>query len=83
MLGKKRNLENIRQKTISKSNLDTSHLPSSNPKKKSILSPPKITKELNNLYNMQRSICLSCIKAKNKKYSTNTFIPCIPFDILS
>ena len=77
MLGKKRNLENIRQ-SINK--LDSSHFSSSN----CLLSWEVLKgKELSNLYNMERSICFSCVKTKNKKYPTNKFIPCIPFPISS
>ena len=75
MLGKKRNLENIRQSTSSQNNLDIySH------SKKLKTSSEKTPKELlSMLYNMERSICMSCVKTKNKKYLTNKNIPCIPF----
>ena len=76
LLGKKRHLENFRQPTSN--NLDTNTFPSSDSNKKSF-GVKKITKELTNLYNMERSICLSCVKTKNKKYPTNKIIPCIPF----
>ena len=39
----------------------------------------KITGDLNNYYNMTRSICSFYVQTKNKKYPTNEFIPCIPF----
>ena len=84
MLGKKRNLENIRQTTSFKNNLEIYHsTSSSDPNKISNFAGQKITKELSNLYNMERSICFSCVKTKNKKYQTNKFIPCIPFSISS
>ena len=84
MLGKKRNLENIRQTTSFKNNLEIYHSTSSSePNKISNFAGQKITKELSNLYNMERSICFSCVKTKNKKYQTNKFIPCIPFSISS
>ena len=84
MLGKKRNLENIRQTSSSKNNLEINHSNSySDSNKINNFSGPKITKELSNLYNMERSICFSCVKTKNKKYQTNKFIPCIPFTISS
>lgn len=38
-----------------------------------------ITKDLVAFYNMSRSIYTSCVKPNNKKYSTNSFIPCLPF----
>ena len=39
----------------------------------------KITEEISSYYNMTRSICLSHVQTKNKKYTKNSFIPCIPF----
>ena len=83
ILGRKRNLENIRQTTISQNNTDPIHFSSSNLNKINDFSAPKLTKELSNFYNMERSICFSCVKAKNKKYPTNEFIPCIPSSISS
>ena len=83
ILGRKRNLENIRQTTISKKNSDSSHFSSSNLNKKHDFSAPKFHKELSQFYNMERYICISCVKTKNKKYSTNEFIPCIPSSISS
>ena len=77
LLGRKRNLENNRQKTSSKNYLDTNHFSSSKPKIINNITEPKITKEITNLYNIQRSICLKCVKVKNKKYTTNKYIPCI------
>ena len=82
MLGRKRNLENIRQETSSNINLELNDS-SSNLNKNKSFSAPKITKELINLYNMKRSICMSCVKTKNKKYPTNKFIPCFPISISS
>ena len=79
MLGRKRNLENIRQETSSKINLELNDFSSSNLNKNKNFSAPKITKELYNLYNMERSICISCYKKKNIKYPTNKIIPCFPF----
>ena len=79
MLGRKRKLENIRQETSSKINLELNDFSSSNLNKNKNFSAPKITKELSNLYNMERSICISCVKKKNIKYPTNKIIPCFPF----
>ena len=80
MLGKKRNLENIRQTTSSKNNLELYHSTSySDSNKINNSTGTKITKELSNLYNMERSICISCVKKKNIKYPTNKIIPCFPF----
>ena len=81
MLGKKRNFENFRQKQTSQNNVDSNHFSSN--QKNNIITVPKISKKLTHLYNMKRSICLTCAKPKNKKYSTNNFIPCIPFPISS
>ncbi len=83
ILGRKRNLENIRQTTLSLKKTDSSHFSSSNINKINDFSSPKLTKDLSNFYNMERSICISCVKTKNKKYPTNNFIPCIPFSISS
>ena len=83
MLGKKRSLDNPRQITSSKNNLDIFHPSRSNSLKKSNFVKPKTIKEFSHLYNMERSICISCVKAKNKKYPTNKIIPCIPFQITS
>ena len=77
MLGKKRNSENIRQTASSKNILDTNHFSHSNKIKN--CAEPKITKDLSSLYNMERSICLSCVRTKNKKYQSNKYIPCVPF----
>ena len=74
MLGKKRNSENIRQTS---SNNDTNIFSHSNIIKN--CAEPKITKDLSSLYNMERSICLSCVRRKNKKYQKNKYIPCVPF----
>ena len=82
MLGKKRNLENIRQTTSSKNSLEIIHSTHSDSKINNFAGP-KITKELFSLYNMERYICFSCVETKNKKYQTNKFIPCIPFPISS
>ena len=79
MLGKKRSLENARQITSSKNNLDIYHPSRSNSLKKSNFDQPNPIKEFFHLYNMERSICISCVKARNKKYQTNKIIPCIPF----
>ena len=79
LLGKKRKMENIRSSFSFKTNTDsTSFSSSSSNNNKSFLTSPLI-KELSNFYNMERSICMSCIKTKNKKYPTNAFIPCLPF----
>ena len=83
MLGRKRNLENIRQETSSNINLELKNFSSSNLNKKKSVSAPKITKDLVSLYNMERSICMNCVKKKNNKYPTNTIIPCFPFSIPS
>ena len=82
MLSRKRNLENIRRTTASK-NPDSSHFSSSISNNKKDFSLPKLTKEFSNFYNMERSICFSCVKTKHKKYPTNEFIPCIPSFISS
>ena len=81
MLGKKRNFENFRQTTFSDNNTEISTYSDSN--KINNLAGSKITKDIFNLYNQERSICFSCVKTKNKKYQTNKFIPCIPFSISS
>ena len=39
----------------------------------------KVKKEINILYNMKRSICLSCAHTKYENYPNNKFIPCLPF----
>ena len=83
MIGRKRYSENIRQDASFKNNLALSTFSSSNLNLKKSSSEPKITKEISNLYNMERSICYNCVKTKNKKYTTNKFIPCIPFPISS
>ena len=71
-LGKKRNFEVTKK--------SSSHLPIIHSSK---LFPGKSNnnmRELFHLYNMGRSIFMSCVKTKNKKYDTNKFIPCVhPF----
>ena len=80
ILGKKRNLENIRQSFPKKIKSETNDFSFHNTnEKKASLSAPKMPQELRQLYNMERSICMSCVKTKNKKYQNNKFIPCIPF----
>lgn len=39
----------------------------------------KISKDLSSYYNMSRSLSMSCVQFSSKKYSTNSFIPCLPF----
>ena len=80
VLGKKRNLENILQSSFSKKiKPETNNFSFHNTnEKKSSLSTSKMPQELLQLYNMERSICMSCVKTKNKKYQNNKFIPCIP-----
>ena len=79
ILGKKRNLENIRQSFAKKIKLETNNFSFHNTnEKKTSLSASKKPQELLQLYNMERSICMSCVKTKNKKYQNNKFIPCIP-----
>ena len=80
ILGKKRNLENIRQSFQKKVKSEINNFSFHNTsEKKTSLSAPKIPQELLHLYNMERSICMSCVKTKNKKYKNNKYIPCIPF----
>ena len=79
ILGKKRNLENIRQSFQKKVKSEINNFSFHNKsEKKTSLSAPKMPQELLHLYNMERSICMSCVKTKNKKYQNNKFIPCIP-----
>ena len=78
ILGKKRKLEKNRPSSCKK-NSDSINFSSSNLNNKKSFVAPKITKDLYNFYNMERSICMSCVKTKNKKYQTNSFIPCLPF----
>ena len=80
ILGKKRNLENIRQSFRKKVKSEINNFSFHNIiEKKTSLSAPKMPQELLHLYNMERSICMSCVKTKNKKYKNNKYIPCIPF----
>ena len=36
-------------------------------------------KDISFLYNMKKSIYLSCVHTKHAKYSNNKYIPCLPF----
>ena len=78
MLGKKRYFKVTTKNESSKSDSNLYKISSFNSKSNNCYSP-KINKNLINLYNMERSICLNCVKTKNKKYQTNTYIPCMPF----
>ena len=83
MLGKKRYLENIRQSTTSQNNLDINNSYRSHSKKLKTSSEKTPKELLSMLYNMERSLCMSCVKTKNKKFQTNKIIPCIPFSTSS
>ena len=83
VLGKKRNLENNRQSFPKKNKTETNNFSFHNTTEKTSLSAPKMLKDLSHLYNMERSICMSCVRTKNKKYPNNKYIPCIPFSYSS
>ena len=79
MLGKKRNLENIRQTTSSQNSLDIYNFSRSHSKKSKTSSDKTPIELLTNLYKMERHICMSYFHPKNKKFPTNKNIPCLPF----
>ena len=83
VLGKKRNLENIRQSFPKNNKTEINNFSFCKANEKTSHSAPKMPRELFELYNMERSICMSCVKTKNKKYQNNKFIPCIPFSYSS
>ena len=79
ILGKKRNLENFRHSFPKKVKSETNNFSFHKTNEKTSLSASKMPHELLQLYNMERSICMTCVKTKNKKYQNNKYIPCIPF----
>ena len=80
MLGKKRYFKDNIKNSPYKKELNDNHSNSfPNINKTNNFDISQKNKELLNLYNMERSICLSCFKTENKKYATNTYIPCMPF----
>jgi len=72
-------LKDDRQPASPKKNLYLSQFSSSKSIQTTNFDGPLKTKDLLRLYNMERSICMNCVKTKNKKYQTNKFIPCISF----
>ena len=79
MLGKKRNFEAKRNilpppKEIKNNPNSSSEL---NPSNNYNFENQK--KDLSLLYNMKRSLYLSCVHTKHAKYSNNKYIPCLPF----
>ena len=78
MIGKKRTFDGNRNilpppKDINNMANSSSEINSSN-----IISENK-KKDISFLYNMKKSIYLSCVHTKHAKYSNNKYIPCLPF----
>ena len=79
MLGKKRNFEGNDkilppQKELKINAYSSSDLTSINQQ-----NLEKQKKEISILYNMKKSLILSCVHTKHAKYSNNKYIPCLPF----
>ena len=79
MLGKKRNFDVSSKilpppKDIKKIGYSSSDINSTNQ-----TNFEKQKKEISTLYNMKRSLILSCVHTKHAKYSNNKYIPCLPF----
>ena len=78
MIGKKRTFDgnrtilpppkDINNMANSSSEINSSNIISENQKK-----------DISFLYNMKKSIYLSCVHTKHAKYSNNKYIPCLPF----
>ncbi len=81
MLGKKRNFDEKRKilpppNDIKNHSHSSSNINISNQKSFEKL---KVAKEINILYNMKRSLYLSCVHTKHAKYPNNKIIPCLSF----
>ena len=80
MIGRKRHFEENKSNTSSSisNHIKKSSHSSSRGDKTKRPATSKIKKEIVCFYNMKRSTCMNCILSKNKKYSTNTIVPCMP-----
>ena len=79
MLGKKRNFEAKRNILPPPKEIKINQNSSSELNSFINLNFENHKKDLSFLYNMKRSIYLSCVHTKHAKYSNNKYIPCLPF----